>query len=281
MKKSEIVRILIYNAIFAGLGIFLIRTFVSTQFNSLNLLLLLFGLVVFDAIIENKKLSHYGIAVPKKSDLRLAVIIFSIFFPIAIATRILFPSFDSMYSGALGLNYSTLFQFILFTVPIAVLTEEIGIRALFQSKVTSAFSSRFAIYTTLINFTLLHFSWIYSVNFTNFAIIITTVFLYSIFLVLLFDYTKNIFATIIVHLLNNFVSSLQIFYHITSNFNYEIILWAGWGILFILLSPYAFIFLKKSFAISKGKIKSGYEKIIFAILSLFSLLTILLFNAFG
>jgi membrane protease YdiL (CAAX protease family) len=153
---SQIIRILFYNAIFVGVGNFLIKTYIDSQYNSAALLVLLCGLVVFDSMIERKKLSDYGIKRPRRQDLKFALIIFAFFFPISIASRVLFPNFDSVYANALGLGYSNLFQFLILSVPVGILIEEIGTRSLFQSKLSSAFSSRFAIFATIVNFTLMH-----------------------------------------------------------------------------------------------------------------------------
>jgi membrane protease YdiL (CAAX protease family) len=277
---SQIIRILFYNAIFAGIGIYLIRTFFNTQYNSYVLFLFLLGLVVFDCLIERKKLSSYGIKKPRKQDLKFALIIFALFFPISIASRVLFPNFDALYANVLGLQYSNLFKFLIFSVPIAILIEEVGTRSLFQSKLSSVFNSRFAIYAAIINFTLLHFTWAFSLDLLNFSITVSTVFIYSIFLALLFDYTKNIFSTIAVHLLVNITSSFQIMFHIYNQFSYEMILWLSWGILFIAFFPQAISFLKNAFITSKGKIKNFSEKILLFLLSAFSLIIIIFVNSF-
>jgi len=217
--NTQIIRILFYNTILAGLGTYIIRKFFDTQYNSLVLLVLLVGLVVFDSLFDKKNFGAYGIKLPTKENLKLAVIIFSIFFPLSIATRVLFPNFDAEYAMPLGLNYPNLLQFLIFLVPVGIFTEEIAMRSLFQSKLSSNFNSRFAIYATIINFAFLHFTWAFVVNLTNFTIIMSTVFFYSIFLVLLFDYTKNIFSTIIVNLLVNIFSALQIVFHIYNQFS--------------------------------------------------------------
>jgi len=275
MEKSQIIRILIYNAIFAGAGSFFISNYFHTQYNSVALLIILSALVVVDSFIDRKKLSAYGFKRPKLSDFKFAVFIFAIFFPIAIATRILFPSFDFIYNNALGLSYANIVRFLFYLLPVSILIEEIGTRALFQSKVTSIFGSKFAIYATLLNFTLLHFTWMFSADLANFAIIIVTVFIYAAFLVLLFDFTKNIFSTIAVHLMIDIVSAVQILFHIYSQFNYEMILWVAWGILFIVFFPSAVALFKKSVASMKGKLKDVYIKILLIIFSLFSLATVM------
>lgn len=277
---SQIIRILFYNAIFASVGNYLIKTFFDTEYNSLVLLLMLFGLVIFDSKIENKKLREYGIKKPRKQDLKFALIIFAFFFPISIASRVLFPNFDSLYANVLGLEYSNLFQFLIFSVPLSILIEEIGMRSLFQSKITLAFSSRFAIYATIFNFALLHFKWAYVVDTQSFFIILGTVFAYSAFLALLYDYTKNIFSTIAVHLLVNITSSFQIIFHVYNQFSYEMILWLSWGILFIAFFPRAISFLKNAFVTTKGKIKNFSEKILLLLLSAFSLIIIIFANSF-
>jgi len=278
--NSQIIRILFYNAIFAGIGIYLIRTFFNTQYNSYVLFLLLLGLVFFDCLIGKKKLSAYGIKKPRKQDLKFALMIFAVFFPISIASRVLFPNFDALYANVLGLQYSSLFKFLIFSVPIVILIEEVGTRSLFQSKLSSVFNRRFAIYAAIINFTLLHFTWAFSLDFLNFSITFSTVFIYSIFLALLFDYTKNIFSTIVVHILVNITSSFQIIFHIYNQFSYEMILWGLWGILFIAFFPQSISFLKRAFTSSRGKIKTISEKTLLILFSAFSLITIIFVNYF-
>jgi len=278
---SQIIRILFYNAIFAGIGTYIIRNFFHTQFDSLIFLLLLLAFIVVDSFIDKKKLSDYGLKKPKKDDIKFALIIFALFFPLSIASRVLFPDFDAMYAPSLGLDYSNILQFLIFIVPVAVLIEEIGVRSLFQSKMFSIFGSRLAIYATIINFTLLHFSWFFSLNLTNFLIVLFTVFAYSIFIAFLFDRTKNILATFFVHILLNTVSSLQILFHISNQIFYELILWSVWGIYFILLAPLAADFLKSTFNLSKKKtIENLSGKISLVLLSIFSLLVILFMRYF-
>jgi len=281
-RSEQVVLILFYNAVFAGLGRYIIGNFFNTQYNSIAVLLILFCLVVFDSFISKKKFAAYGIKLLNKENLKLAVMVFAIFFPIAIASRIFFPSFDIVYAKALELDYSSYVRFLLFLVPLGILTEEIGTRALFQSKLSSAFGSRFALYATIVNFALLHSGWAFSMNLTNFLIIMSTVFAYSIFLALLFDYTKNIFSTIVVHLLVNVVSAFQILFHIFNQLTYETVLWSVWGMLFIILFPQAVSLLRKAFALSRGerKIKGFSEKTLLVIMSIFSLLVIILVNSF-
>ena len=281
---SQIVRILFYNAIFVGLGSYVIRNFFHTQYDSVIFVLLLLGIVIFDSIIDKKKLSNYGLKKPTTNDIKFALIIFALFFPVSIASRVLFPDFDAMYAPNLGLNYSNILQFLIFIVPIAVLIEEIGVRSLFQSKIFSIFGSRLAIYATIINFTLLHFSWFFSLNLTNFLIVLGTVFAYSIFIAFLFDRTKNILATFLVHILLNAISSLQILFHINNQVFYELILWSAWGIYFILLAPLAVDFLKSAFNLLKLSKKRTVEnlsgKISLVLLSVFSLLVIIFMRYF-
>jgi len=240
------------------------------------MLLVILELVFFDSLIEKKRLGVYGFKKPKKTDIKLAFIVFSMFFPISIASRVLFPAFDFLYANLLRLNYSNVLQFLTFLIPIGVFTEEIGTRALFQSKLSPIFSNRLAIYATIINFTFLHFGWFFSLNLTNFLIIFFTVFAYSIFLAFLFDYTKSIFSTIVVHMLLNTASSLQILFHINNQIFYEVVLWSAWGICFVLLFPPAIAFLKKAFTSStEKKMKNLWNKLLLILLSIFSVLTIL------
>lgn len=276
--KSRIIRILIYNILFAGLGAFLLERLGITDISSAMILLLL-GLIVIDAFIEKRRISDYGFKRPQKKDLRLAIMIFALFFPFSMISRVLIPKFDFTYAQQLGLSYSTFFNFLLFSVPLSIIVEELGTRSLLQSKLNQSFGSRFAIYATAINFTLLHLNWAYSLGLFDLLAIISTVFFYSIFLVLLFDYTKNIFATMTVHLMLNITSTFQILFHIYNQFSFEAILWSVWGIVFVATLPFAISFLKKAFYGSKGKINGAYQKIMLIIFSLLPILMIIIFNS--
>ena len=279
---SQILRILLYNAIFSGVGLYLIGNYFGSSYNSLILLLVLAALVVFDSIIDRRSLGVYGIKKPKRSDVKYAVAIFALFFPIAIASRILFPAFDAVYASTLNLNGFNYIQFLIFVVPLGILTEEMGTRALFQSKMAPLFGDRLAIYSVIANFTLLHFSWAFALDLTNFLIVILTVLAYSALLAFLFYYTKNILSTIIVHLLTNVVSTYQLIYHITGQFFNEAILWAAWGVMLILFYPIATEMLRKAYSSAKLINFKGLQisaTIIFV--SLFSLIVITLLRYYG
>ncbi|MBS3055105.1 MAG: CPBP family intramembrane metalloprotease [Candidatus Aenigmarchaeota archaeon] len=276
LMNNQIIRILFYNAIVSGLGLFLIRNFFNSPFNEYLLAFLLFGLVIFDSVLSKKKLNYYGIKKPNKNDIKLAFVLLALFFPISIISRVFFPNFDIFYAKSLGLDYQNLSTFLIFSIPIAIVVEEIGMRSLLQSKLSSVFSDRWAIYITITNFALIHFGWFFYVDLTSFLIILFTVLAYSMFLAILFYYTKNIFLTITTHLLVNVISSFQIVFHINNQIFYELILWILWGIYFILLSPIAINLLRKGFDSAKArKLENVSDKLLVALLSIFSLLTIL------
>lgn len=200
--------------------------------------IILFGLIlVLFNFVEKKKYSETGFVGFKKEHFKLALFVLGILIPIAAISRIVDPTFDAWY-GQLEPRFWTMAGVLTF-IPViffSVIKEEILERSLIQSRLKS-YGPMLAALLTCINFGFAHIFYypgLFSqpVVMFHLAIIYITVFLGSLMIALLYESTRNIWLTMIVHLLYNWIFIFQTYWHLT-NIKFELIFWTFGSILFL------------------------------------------------
>lgn len=221
-------------------------------------LIILFGLVllIFSILIK-RKAQDSGFIKFKKEDFFLALFVLCMLFPIAAISRIVDPTFDTWYS-LLEPRFLTLAGALSF-LPIMVFSvfkEELIERSIIQSSLRP-YGPFFAALFTCINFGFAHvfyFKGLFSQQIIvwHLIMIYITVFLGSFMIALLFEATRNVWLTMIVHLLYNWIFIFQTYWHLT-NLGIELTFWGACLVAMIL----AWIKLKGE----KAKIFSYFTKI--------------------
>lgn len=215
-----LVRKTVLGSIFSGLDLFLFYSVLITV-----------GILVFYKGITKKKYSDLGIKKIKKEDISLAVKIFLMLFPVAFISRILDPSFDKYFSVAYGLGGLSSFIIFILYLPFFAIKEEIFERSFFQSLFSRGYGSLIAPILVAINFSLAHY---YNTGVLSHTLnIVLSVLVGTYLIALLYEKTKNLFITIITHLVYNIFIMFQIYMHVFGLNILEIVFWTVWGILFI------------------------------------------------
>jgi len=244
IRNIELVKILFFNSLlitgvtFSVMLFNIIRpaaVFGNALYISIILLLILIALILFDKKLEKKRLSDYGFQAPKLQQLNFVIYSFLLFFPFAFISRIFTPNFDFWYSDFLSISTLGKFiPFILIHLPLQVVIEEIGIRALFQSRLSKMFGSRAAILTVTLNFVVLHTNVLLMGKFEYQLVMLLAWLAYSFLLSVVFEYTGSIYFAFALHFLIDIVSSVQTFFHVNSMLPYEVALWSCWAVLLII-----------------------------------------------
>ncbi|RMF55737.1 CPBP family intramembrane metalloprotease, partial [Candidatus Woesearchaeota archaeon] len=114
-------------------------------------------------------------------------------------------------------------------------------RGLIQSKM-SRYGTLATILVVSANFSLMH----YMLGAPKIHIwsAVISVFFGSIVVVLLFEKTRNLFLTILVHLVYNCAVAYQIYLHAVNNTAAEIVFWTVYGIVFLLTAKHSWKILK-------------------------------------
>ena len=259
-KLSTFISIKLHNSYSLGL-------FNLTAIYSLLLVILLILILKFTT---NEKSSFFGFKSLNKNNLKLAFYALFFLFPVPLIGRILDPSFDSWYTSSYNLSSFLALIYFLINLPLFIIKEELIERSLIQNYLSKFYKSAVVILVISINFALLHFFLIPNTIYHS-VITVISVFLGSLVISSLYEKTKNVFLTIIVHLLYNFIVFYQIILHNNNNLFGESILFITWAILFLITFKSFFKEIKPLFSKSPQKLNS-YD-IIFLII--FSLLPIL------
>jgi len=193
--------------------------------------LTIFFLVLFK-IIEKKSWREYGIKKITTHDFKLSFVFLFLLFPIAFIGRLFDPGFDLWYAKQSGLlTFSGLF-FMFLLMPFYVFKEEIFERSLIQSKLSQHYSKVLLAILISLNFSLVHFY--VTKEMSHIVSTVISVFFGSLVLIFLYEATKNVFATMICHLVYNCLIVFQIYLHARNLFLAENIFWILYGILFFL-----------------------------------------------
>ena len=238
---SLILLILFYFLFVYGAGKMLSHAISYLLKNNINLPLPLNGVVYYPLVgivvlllykfIARIKFSELGIQKIKKGDWQYTLYIFAALFVIAVVSRIIDPGFDSWYAGMSNLSAFATFIALMIVMPFQVLHEEIFQRSLLQSTCSRAMGSFYTAIIISASFAIAHFFWIPG---STYHIIINVVFVFlgSLLLVALFEKTRNLLLSFLVHLVYNFVVLFQIFFHINRQYYWEILLFIAWGLIF-------------------------------------------------
>lgn len=273
-KKIELLKIPFFNFLLIGgtASVVLLLDYlgINSSFGSYYMLASLLPIAILAAFIildkhaEGRKISEYGFRMLKSNDYKYIFYSLLAVFPIAFLSRVLTPSFDYWYSNYLQISSSTFFiQFLLIYIPLEVIIEELGERALFQSRLSSFFGGRAAVYVTTLNFVALHIPQLFGVRLDYQLVMLFTWFFYALILSLLFEYTKNVYSTLLLHFLIDFISTIQIFLHLNFLPIYETILWSVWATLLILNWGGIMSMLEKMRVLKQIKLSGGYEFYLF------------------
>ena len=208
------------------------------------------SLLVLYKLITKIKYYDIGIKKLKKEDVSLSIKIFFMLFPIAFISRILDPSFDFYFSQSFGLlSFSAIMIFIL-SLPFYALKEEIYERSFFQSIFSKGYGSIIGPIVVAVNFAIAHYY--YAGTLAHTLNIVLSVLVGTYLIALVFEKTRNIFASMMTHLLYNVFIIFQIYLHVSGFRTYEILFWVVWGLLFLAFFKNSILSLKD---IYKVKIK--------------------------
>ncbi|NYZ78831.1 CPBP family intramembrane metalloprotease [Candidatus Micrarchaeota archaeon] len=196
---------------------------------------ILLGFIFLDKFIEKGRMSDYGFRSFNLHHLDLILYALLILFPISFASRVLLPGFDFWYSDFMPFsNLSILVIFLIFAMPLAVITEELGERALFQSRISKFFGSNTAVYVVTLNFVILHTPLLLTAKPEYQLLMLVNWLAYAFMISLIFEYTKSVYSTILFHFLANLINSIQMFLHVNLMLIPEAVLWSVWATLFII-----------------------------------------------
>ena len=195
------------------LSTFILGLFNLTAIYSLLLVILLILILKFTT---NEKSSFFGFKSLNKNNLKLAFYALFFLFPVPLIGRILDPSFDSWYTSSYNLSSFLALIYFLINLPLFIIKEELIERSLIQNYLSKFYKSTVVILVISINFALLHFFLIPNTIYHS-VITVISVFLGSLVISSLYEKTKNVFLTIIVHLLYNFIVFYQIILHNNNN----------------------------------------------------------------
>jgi membrane protease YdiL (CAAX protease family) len=233
--KNKIILILSYglfvlfmDKIFLGLQYLLgkvgIRLPSSATLNLIPVYLLILYILFFIVVllIDKKPLKFVGITSFSGKGIKLMIGFVFLLMPLALLGRLLDPGFDSWYGSAVGIL--TIKGLVLFSLlmPFFVIKEEIIVRGIMQSKL-STYGFLWMSIALSINFAIAHF-YLPEVGLRHIIIWVVSVFIGSFFLIILFDMTKNLWLSILLHLIYNIAICLQIYLHVM-NPRAETIFW--------------------------------------------------------
>lgn len=220
-----------------------------------SLLIVIILIIIILKIFTKSKTSFYGIKSPSLKDTKLAFLLLFFLFPIPLLGRIIDPSFDSWYSSMYNLSSFITILYFLINLPLFIIKEELIERSLIQSHLSKYYSSFITILVISINFAILHFFLIPNTYYHSFVTIIS-VFLGSLIIASLFEITKNVFLTMLIHIIYNLTVFYQIILHINNNLLGEIILFTVWGFLFLFTFKKSFNIIKPLFKFKKQNLTS-------------------------
>ena len=212
-------------------------------------------IIILLKFVTKTKLNFYGIKEIPKKDIKLTLYFLFLLFPIPLLGRILDPTFDSWYTSLFNLSSFLAIIYFLINLPLFVIKEELIERSLIQNYLSKYYSSFTTILVISINFAILHFFLLPNAYYHSFVTLIS-VFLGSLIIASLFQITKNVFLTIIIHILYNLIVFYQIILHINNNLMGEIILFSIWGILFLLTFSQSIKEIKQIFTKKRENLKT-------------------------
>lgn len=246
IKKIDFVRVMLFNlllVVVVSLSFLLLNFFgisnvlgdYSTYLPSLLSIVILLGFILLDKSAEKRSMSDYGFQTFDSKNLNLILCALLVLFPVSFASRVLLPEFDFWYSNFMPFsNLNILVIFLISSMPLAVIIEELGERALFQSRISKLFGSRAAVYIVTLNFVMLHSYLLLTAKPEYQLLMLVNWLAYAFMISLIFEYTKSVYSTMLFHFLANLINSIQIFLHVNLLIIPEAVLWSIWAVLFII-----------------------------------------------
>jgi membrane protease YdiL (CAAX protease family) len=160
--------------------------------------------------------------------------------PLAFLGRIIDPGYDLWYANGTGITVLSGVLMFCLIMPFFVIKEEIIIRAFFQNRL-SVYGFWIMAIGVSINFAFAHF-FIPSAGLKHVVVWAISVFLGSFFLIILFEITRNLWLSMLLHLLFNCIIIFQIYLHVAAP-GAETVFW----IIALVLSAVAYWFAGKDF----------------------------------
>jgi len=255
--------------------------FFSGSFDYLNyyafIALATIVIVVVIKFISKRKFSSLGFKIPTNGDWRKLYYAFALLFFVAFVSQLVDRRFDILYAETYHLTTMGAVLATIFLMPFQVIYEEFFERGLIQSQLSRFFNNKLTILIISVNFALLHFA-VFGSNYHTITNLVF-VFLGSLILAGLFQSTRNIWMTLILHLVYNCILIFQIYYHyqgyIADKLHiFEIVFFSIWGILF-------FISLKPAWRYFRSTLKDRHHRkltyVDWAFISLFAVVFPILF----
>jgi len=217
-------------------------------------LIIVILLIFIYKLSSKNKFEFYGFKEITKKDFKLTFILISFLFPIPLLGRLLDPSFDPWFVSLYNLGSYVAILYFIINLPIYLIKEELIERSLIQNYLSKNYSNILTILVISINFAILHFILIPNTLYHS-VITVISVFLGSLIIASLYELTKNVFLTILTHLIYNFVVFYQIILHNDKNMLGESILFIVWGIFFLFTFTKAIQVLKPLFRFKQENLK--------------------------
>ena len=217
-------------------------------------LIIVILLIFIYKLSSKNKFEFYGFKEITKKDFKLTFILISFLFPIPLLGRLLDPSFDPWFVSLYNLGSYVAILYFIINLPIYLIKEELIERSLIQNYLSKNYSNILTILVISINFAILHFILIPNTLYHS-VITVISVFLGSLIIASLYELTKNVFLTILTHLIYNFVVFYQIILHNDKNMLGESILFVIWGIFFLFTFTKAIQVLKPLFRFKQENLK--------------------------
>jgi membrane protease YdiL (CAAX protease family) len=226
---EKIVLILVYFLFIIGAGLLLpglmkLFMFLGSFPGKAAFIVMLLFIVIFllIKIFERKPFSHYGFKRFTGKQFLLMLLFILLLMPLAFLGRVIDPGYDLWYAENVGLLTLSGVLFFSLTMPLYVIKEEMIIRALFQNRLRT-YGFLWMAFAVSLNFAFAHF-FIPGEGLKHVIVWATSVFIGSFFLIVFFELTKNLWLSMLLHLLFNIIISLQIYLHVIQPV-YEMIFW--------------------------------------------------------
>lgn len=216
-----------------------------------HVFLLLFILALFCLVLVmiKKRASWFGLARPDNAGLTATFQLLAFVFPVALIGRLAVPGFDAWYADRVGLLGWSLAATAIISTILAVVKEEF-IERIMQRLLLERFSPLIVSLAIALQFGSAHFfrdPLAYGI--ASMASVIPAGFI----LALLYARTKNFWLALIFHQAFNLVVILQIILHAKGDTVGESMLWAVWGLAWMLTLKPAWKFLRGSTVGPKAK----------------------------
>ena len=249
-------------------GFSLMSRYFYLKYELMPILVLILLIFLFKFLFKDK-VKDYGFKKFSFKDFKYAIYMLLFIMPIAFITRVVAPGFDAYYAGLVGLdNFIAFTMFNLFIIPLLI-KEEL-VERIIQNKLSKAYGSLIAILFLSVNFGLAHYI---SSNLFFGLVSVVGVSLGVILIGVVYEKTKNIFLTFIVHLLYDILVVYQIYLHVF----YPLLEWIFWVVilgLFLLVLKPGYSYFRSGFSVIKYK-KLGIAD--WVVLILFLVLPIIFF----